>query len=525
MDRMSRSEVAGSRRRALVLSLALLALSACATSGGASRDGAGDGTTRLFTRAYDDVMDLYIEKLSAKEVAIPALAHLSSIDADFSARPEDQEIVLRVRDGIAERLPQPDARDARGWAKLTTQVIISARRLSPKIAQTTENDVEKTLFSGITGTLDRFSRYLPPDAARDEEAAREGFGGIGITLDYSDDMVRVTTIIAGSPADQVGMKLDDQILEIDGAPAASLTREEIVRRLRGPAGSRVDLAVARAGETVALRKTLTRAYIVVPTVVARRDGTTAIFRVTGFNEHTTESLRDEIKKMRAEMHSAPRGIVLDLRGNPGGLLNQAASVSDLFIPSGRIVATVGRNPTSNQEFDAKHGDITEGVPMVVLVNGGSASSAEIVAAALQDSGRAVVVGSSSFGKGTVQIVERLPNEGELILTVARLITPAGYVLHEHGVVPNVCTSGADDRTALTAVLKRSADGGNGEKPRASLDEPGWTRLRGTCPSDIRDHKIELEAAEDLIADPVLYTRLAHGEHSAVARAPAAHGAP
>jgi len=217
--------------------------------------------------------------------------------------------------------------------------------------------------------------------------------------------------------------------------------------------------------------------------------------------------------------------VLDLRGNPGGLLNQAASVSDLFIPRGRIVATVGRNPTSNQEFDAKHGDISDGVPMVVLVNGGSASSAEIVAAALQDSGRAVVVGSSSFGKGTVQIVERLPNEGELILTVARLITPGGYVLHEHGVVPNVCTSGTEDDTPLAAVLKRSAAGTGGDKARANLDEPGWVKLRSTCPSDIRDHKLEIEAAEDVLTDPVLYARLAHGEHSAVAGVPQAHGAP
>ena len=524
MGPIARRKATGRRDRATVLSLALLALAACAGSL-TPHDEAGEGTTRLFTRAYDDVMDLYIEKLSAKDIAVPALAHLSSIDPDFSVRPEDSDIVLLVKEREAERLPQPEARDARGWAKLTTRAIVSARRLSPKIAETTENDVEKTLFSGITGQLDRFSRYLPPDAARDEEAAREGFGGIGITLDYSEEMVRVATIIDGSPADQAGMKLDDQILEIDGTAASSLTREEIVRRLRGTAGSHVDLVVTRAGEPETLHKTLTRAYIVVPTVVARRDGTIAVYRITGFNEHTTESLRDEIKKMRADMHGPPRGIVLDLRGNPGGLLNQAASVSDLFMPNGRIVATVGRNPTSNQQFDARHGDISEGVPMVVLVNGGSASSAEIVAAALQDSGRAVVVGSSSFGKGTVQIVERLPNEGELILTVARLITPAGYVLHEHGVVPNVCTSGADDGTALAAVLKRSAAAGNGEKPRASLDEPGWVKLRGSCPSDIRDHKIEIEAAEDLLTDPVLYTHLAHGEQSAVARAPQSHGAP
>jgi carboxyl-terminal processing protease len=515
---MSRSFRAGSTRCAVVAWLALLALAACAATG-APRDSANDGTVRLFARAYDDVMDLYIERLTAKDIAIPALEHLSSIDPDVSARPEGADIVVQRKDGTAVRLTQPADRDAHGWATSTAAVVTAARRLSPKIAETTEDDLDKTLFSGITGTLDRFSRYLPPDAARDEEAAREGFGGIGITLDYDDASVSVATIIAGSPADQAGMKLDDRIVDIDETPTASLSREDIVRRLRGPAGSHVGLTLARAGEAAPLRKALTRAYIVVPTVIAKRDGATAILRVTGFNEHTTEALRDEYKRLRAERPDPLRGIVLDLRGNPGGLLNQAASVSDLFMPSGRIVTTIGRNPTSNQEFDVKHGDISEGVPIVVLVNGGSASSAEIVAAALQDSGRAVVVGTSSYGKGTVQIVERLPNDGELILTVARLITPAGYILHEHGIVPNLCTSGvADDETALAAVLKHGAASGTGsETPRASLDEAGWVRLRGTCPGEIRDRKIEIEAAEHLLADPVLYAHLAHGEHPAVAR--------
>jgi len=214
-----------------------------------------------------------------------------------------------------------------------------------------------------------------------------------------------------------------------------------------------------------------------------------------------------------------------MRGNPGGLLDQSVSVAGLFMSNGRIVSTRGRNPGSLQIFDAASSDIAGGLPMVVLINGGSASAAEIVAAALQDSGRAIVVGSASFGKGTVQTVLRLPNDGELTLTWARLITPAGYILHEHGVVPNVCTSGvSDDEQSIATVISQSAAINAGAlRPRVTLDEPGWLRLRGTCPTQSGDHEIEVETAKRLLVDPSLYAHIIHVEPPSVAAmATAAH---
>jgi len=202
------------------------------------------------------------------------------------------------------------------------------------------------------------------------------------------------------------------------------------------------------------------------------------------------------------------------------LLDQSVAVADSFMNNGRIVATRGRNPGSFQEFDATTGDMTAGLPIVVVMNGGSASAAEIVAAALQDSGRAIVVGTSSFGKGTVQTVLRLPNDGELTLTWARLITPGGYILHEHGIVPNVCTSGAaDDEQSVVALIRKTAtDQGTDAVARVSLDEQGWSRLRGSCPTRTGDRTADIETAKRLLDDPTLYAQLMHTEPASVAAA-------
>ena len=312
--------------------------------------------------------------------------------------------------------------------------------------------------------------------------------------------------------------IGERIVAIEGVPTANLTRADVVQRLRGPAGSRVEMALARAGQKDPLKKSVARAYISVPTVTGWHDNAIAVIRISSFNQHTTDSLREEFGKLRKEMRGALRGVILDMRGNPGGLLDQSVSVAGLFMNNGRIVSTRGRNPGSLQIFDATTADIAGGLPMAVLINGGSASAAEIVAAALQDSGRAIVVGSASFGKGTVQTVLRLPNDGELTLTWARLITPAGYILHEHGVVPNVCTSGAnDDEQSIATIIKQSAaiDVG-GLRPRVTLDEPGWSQLRGTCPTQTGDHKIEVETAKRLLADPALYAHIIHVEPPSVA---------
>jgi carboxyl-terminal processing protease len=239
-----------------------------------------------------------------------------------------------------------------------------------------------------------------------------------------------------------------------------------------------------------------------------RDGGVAVFHVTGFNQNTTQQIVEDLEAVEREMGPALRGIVLDLRGNPGGLLDQAVSLSDVFIAKGPIVSTVGRHPASRQYFEASGDSVAPRLPIVVLIDGGSASSSEIVAAALQDLGRAVVIGSASYGKGTVQTVMRLPNDGELTLTWARLVTPSGYILNEHGVIPTLCTSdlGDDDRAMQTALQRAASVSG---RPRAALDEGAWSRLRHACPARQGDRAIDLAVAKRILADPALYAEALH----------------
>jgi carboxyl-terminal processing protease len=258
---------------------------------------------------------------------------------------------------------------------------------------------------------------------------------------------------------------------------------------------------------------LQRALVIVPTVTASRDGDIAVFHIASFNRSTTQRIVDGLAELRQQAGGHLGGVVLDLRGSPGGLLDQAVSLADLFIADGPIVSTVGRHPASHQYFAASGAGIAARAPVAVLINGGSASAAEIVAAALQDAGRAVVVGSSSYGKGTVQTVLRLPNEGELILTWARLVTPAGYFLQTHGVVPTLCTVdlGDDDLGLATGLQRVSGLSGGGlpARPRAALDERAWSELRRLCPPRRTSPGIDLKLAERVLASPKLYGEALH----------------
>jgi carboxyl-terminal processing protease len=279
-----------------------------------------------------------------------------------------------------------------------------------------------------------------------------------------------------------------------------------VQHLRGPIGSPIAVAVARGPSEQIHDFHFQRERVIRPSVTISRDGGVAIFRIAVFNQSTTEQIGGALRAGGDHI----TGVILDVRGNPGGLLEQAVSLAELFVQDGPIIATVGRHPASHQYFAASGHAIAPRVPVVVLVNGGSASASEILAAALQDLGRAVVVGSSSYGKGTVQTVMRLPNDGELTLTWARLVTPAGYLLQDHGVVPTVCTSDlAQNAGALEAALQRAKQP-PASPPRARLDEAGWRALRAACPLDHESPPVDVEVAERMLGDPALYASALRG---------------
>ncbi|HZK92344.1 MAG TPA: S41 family peptidase [Stellaceae bacterium] len=510
---------------------ALLALAACGMHDARQDAAAG----RLFARGIDQITDLYIEPISGQKLVFAGAKNLAKLDPRLAVAVggdvRDRDQVTLTYDGIvAANYQVPPAIDGHDGGEIVAGLIGAAKKASGRVAALPEETIDEAVFDGMTGALDRFSRYAPPDEARDQRASRDGFGGIGITLETNTNDYGITAVSEQSPAERAGIRIGDKIVAINGIPVAGRRATDIVHDLRGPIGTIVGLTIARPGLAGTREFRIERALVVVPTVTALRDGNIAIFKVASFNQSTTQRVTEGLLEEQREANGHLAGIVLDLRGDPGGLLDQAVSLSDLFIAKGPIIATVGRHPASHQYFAATGRGIAPTTPLVVLINGGSASASEIVAAALQDVGRAVVVGSSSYGKGTVQTVMRLPNDGELTLTWARLVTPSGYFLQQHGVVPTLCTSGlGDGDAALDAALHHpgAAVAVDVSRPRASLDDPGWAALRRTCPAQQTSPALDLKLAERVLSDPARYSAALGAIHPATmsALAPPASAGP
>ena len=254
-----------------------------------------------------------------------------------------------------------------------------------------------------------------------------------------------------------------------------------------------------------------RAHIVPETVITRVEDGIAIIRISSFNQDTAKSVEEALEKLNAPGGQTILGIVLDLRGNPGGLLRQSIKVADLMLTQGDILRTVGRHPESLHHYEAGGNDLASGLPLVVIVDGKSASAAEIVAAALQDRDRAVVIGTSSYGKGSVQTVIRLPNDGEITLTWSRFVAPSGYYLHGMGVVPTVCTSGKERLDQASGIIETALSGAEPSyssvwRKRAFLSKEERRGLRENCPSETRRGALDVEIAKRLILDGSAHQR-------------------
>jgi carboxyl-terminal processing protease len=474
-----------------------------------------DPNGRLFARGLEEISQYYILPTSSRLLAVDGAGRFGGLDhgltvAETPGPGGQTEVVLDYRHREVSVHAEP-ADDPHAWGALLGELLADAKAVSPIVAALPDDRIDTAIFDGIAGGLDRFSRYASPDAARDHRALRDGFGGIGMTLGAAAGSFQVASVTRGGPADLAGIRSGDRIVAIDGRPTAGRREAEIVRQLRGPVRSTVDVMVSRSGSEQSFR--VVRTLIVLPTVTMTRRGDIAVFRISSFNQNTTKELVQYLAAASPEGGSRLRGVVLDLRGDPGGLLDQAVSLADVFISGGPIVATTGRHPASRQLFEAVGDSLAPRLPIVVLINGGSASASEVVAAALQDSGRAVVVGSSSYGKGSVQTVIRLPNGGELTLTWALLIAPSGYSLNGHGVVPTLCTSDlGDDGRSLGIAVERAGSVAISPltpRPRATLSEADWRQLRRSCPERSGDHAIDMTVAERLLADPELFSQAVH----------------
>jgi carboxyl-terminal processing protease len=466
----------------------------------------------VFVAGFEQIDGVYIEPVDLPALARAGLGRLSTLDQNVAVSERPGQVLVLAGGKVVRVLDEPEPNDAEAWGELTADTVRAARVASPVLRDAPNEAVYEAVFDGMMTRLDTFSRYASAKDATENRASREGFGGIGVRISVETGEVRVLSVMHYTPAERAGLMAADVIAEVDGRPVAGLDQERVVDMLRGPVGSKVILTLLRGEARQRLSRELVRAHVVPETVVYKREGDVGYLRVFSFNLETADSLRKEIDKARDEIGPTLKGYVLDLRGNPGGLLDQAVAVSDLFLEDGRVVSTHGRHPDSHQYFEASSGDASDGLPIVVLINGDSASASEIVAAALQDDNRAVIVGSNSYGKGTVQTVLRMPNEGELTLTWARFHAPSGYTLSHLGVLPTICTDGAATDIDVQALLGKLREGKLAPIPTAARnaadpsDTEALDKLRATCPTRADETESDLSLALRLLDEPVLYAR-------------------
>lgn len=301
-------------------------------------------------------------------------------------------------------------------------------------------DLIEAAINGMLTSLDPHSGYLSPDAFEDMRVQTRGeFGGLGIEVTMEEGFIKVVSPIDGTPADDAGIEAGDFITHVDGESVMGLTLNEAVEMMRGPKGSEIIVTVLRDGEPDPFDVSIVRDTITIEAVRSRVEDGNVVLRVTTFNDQTFPNLQERLDDAIEDAGGleAVNGMVLDLRNNPGGLLNQAIRVADAFLDQGEIVSTRSRDPEDSERFNASAGDMLEGKPIVVLINGGSASASEIVAGALQDHRRAIVVGTRSFGKGSVQTVMPLRGDGAMRLTTSRYYTPSGRSIQALGVSPDI----------------------------------------------------------------------------------------
>lgn len=346
------------------------------------------------------------------------------------------------------------------------------------------NVVVEAGLDAMMASLDPHSSYMNPDELRESRVVTRGeFGGLGIEVMMENGLIKVVSPIEGTPAFRAGIEAGDVITHLDGDPLGEKTLSEAVKIMRGAPGEPIVLTVSRTG-VAPFDLRVVRAIIQLRSVRWRMEGDIGYIRVVSFTEKVESMLERAMDELTVESGGRMKGLVLDLRNNPGGLLDQSLFVSDSFLDEGTIVAIRERNPKNDRVFKAEQGDLTRGLPMVVLINEGSASASEIVASALKDHGRAVVMGRRSFGKGSVQTLQPLPLEGGLRLTTARYYAPSGYTIQAQGVAPDIILKRPKPETEDEApTIRREADLPRAFNNDTASDSSATATLeRESCPA-------------------------------------------
>ncbi len=374
------------------------------------------------------------------------------------------------------------------------------------VREVTDEDLIEAAINGMLTSLDPHSSYLNAKNYRDMQVQTKGeFGGLGIEVTMENGYVKVVSPIDDTPAFRAGVKAGDLVTHIDDEQVLGLTLAQAVEKMRGPVNTNIKLTISREGEDKPLEVSITRAVIKVQSVRSRAEGNAAYVRITSFSEQTESGLKRAISKLKDELGDSFTGVILDLRNNPGGLLDQAVAVSDAFLDQGEIVSTRAKDPADVQRFSARDGDLADGRPVIVLINGGSASASEIVAGALQDHRRAILLGTKSFGKGSVQTIMPLAGHGAMRLTTSLYYTPSGRSIQQTGITPDILVQQAkvevlDARPRRSeANLRNAIKNTNGENGIQTEENNGSTPVTDAAPQDY-----QLIRALDLLRGLALY---------------------
>jgi carboxyl-terminal processing protease len=498
-----------------LLILLLLAASVHAEPAWAEQGAPATFNAPLATAVYSTALAFMeprtLDPVPLAQLTIWGLHGLTALDPDLAVEVRDGTLRLSLPNGLLSSTPAPQTEDPNAWAAAATQLSTAAWTASERIRRAGTTGVITNFFDEIFNHLDPYSRYVPPGEAAEDRARRSGSAGAGLMLTREGGTTLVQRAVADGPGAASGIRAGDAILAVNGQSTRGIDLATVAEWLAGPEDTRVAVTVRGRdgrGRTVDVM----RAKVPPDTVFTERLRDALLIRVTEFDHATaarlTRALSAALSAPAATAHPVT-GIILDLRGDPGGLVREAASVADELLPAGVIASAVGRDPDATRVWRSADGQLADDLPVVVLVDGRTASAAEIVTAALADRGRAVVVGSATLGKGLVQTIAPLPDGGELFVTWSRVLAPRGWPLQGLGVLPQVCTSLGQN------VLQSELDSlDQGVQPmaeaiarhraaRAPLPPAQAVAIRAACPA-AEGSDADLTAAKFLIQHPVGY---------------------
>ncbi len=448
-----------------------------------------------------------LEPVPVPQLTIWGLRGLTALDPALVCELRDGRLRLAARGRVVALLPSPPDADIAGWAAIAAQLALAAAQSSPLVLRAGSQGVIQSFFDELFNHLDPYSRYVPPGDASEDRERRIGHAGAGLRLIRRGSAIVVVEAVADGPAALAGVRPGDVILAVDGETTQGKDAGTVTASIAGPEDTHVTLAW-RSRDGRRHTADLRRALVPPETVFTQRLAEVLVIQVTAFNHSTDAHLAHAIEQGLANLKN-PAGIVLDLRGNRGGVLRQAVTAADTLLPAGIVATTAGRDPDANHIWRSSAGELVPGLPIVVVVDGRTASAAEVLAAALADRGRGVVVGSSTLGKGLVQTIAPLPDGGELFVTWSRILAPRGWPIQSLGVLPQVCTSLG--RAALSADLAALSQG---QQPmskaleihraaRAPLRPTEVLAIRNYCPA-AEGRDADLDVAKLLIGDPAAY---------------------